>query len=91
MPKKKTKSVKALVKKGVNPNPTHIPLLDVDIPVTNLKNAKRLMSKLISNFISRRIINQDAKDLCYMISVFVTVVKEAEIEERIKKLEEKIK
>lgn len=89
MAKEKRKSVKSIVKKGVNSNPQ--PLLDIKINVTNLKSAKRLLSKLISKFISGEIINQDAKDLAYLVSVYVSVVKDVEIEERIKKLEEKIK
>lgn len=87
----KSKTKQLMKPKGVKPNPTLIPLLDANIPVTNLKNAKRLMSKLISGFISGKIINQNAKDLAYLVSTFVAIVKDAEIEERIKMLEEKIK
>lgn len=85
----KSKTKQLMKSKGVNPN--SIPLLDLKIKVTNLKSAKRLMSKLISGFISGKIINQNAKDLAYLVSTFVAIVKDAEIEERIKMLEEKIK
>lgn len=87
--KKKRSPFQIIIKKGVNSNPQ--PLLETNIKVTNLKSAKRLLSKLISKFISGGIINQDAKDLAYLVSIYVSVVKDAEIEERIKKLEEKIK
>jgi len=93
MPKKRNSSKlitnEVVVKKGVITN--RAPLLDVNISVTNLKNAKRFMSKLISNFVSGRIINQDAKDLSYLVTVFIMACREADIEERIKKLEEKVK
>jgi len=89
MPNRKKQPVQSIVKKGITPNPQ--PLLDVNIKVNNLKSAKRLLSKLISRFISGEIKNQDAKDLAYLVSVYVSVVKDAEIEQRIKSLEEKFK
>jgi hypothetical protein len=86
---RKKQTVQSIVKKEIKPNPQ--PLLDVNIKVNNLKSAKRLLGKLISRFISGEIENQDAKDLAYLVSVYVSVVKDAEIEQRIKSLEEKFK
>ncbi len=80
---------KTIAKKGVTSNST--PLFDPRVKVTNLKSAKRLMSKLISSFISGGIVNQDAKDLAYLVSIYVSIAKDAEIEGRIKLLEEKLR
>jgi len=86
MTDKKSQLVK---EKVINEN--RAPLLDAKIKVTNLRKAKRLLSKLISDFMAGKITNQNAKDLAYLISIYVTITKEVEIEERIKALEDKVK
>jgi predicted nucleotidyltransferase len=58
--------------------------------VKNLKDAKRLMSRLLVAFQRGDTDNRDAKDLAYLLSVYVQIVKDSEIEERIAMLEERI-
>lgn len=82
-------SKQGLIKQGVKDDPQ--PLLDFNPKVKDLKSAKRLLGRLISKFISGDIKNQDAKDLAYLLSIFVSIEKDSVIEERIKSLEEKIK
>lgn len=86
----KKKPLEPIEPKGVGSN---IPLpLNIRVTnLTNLKSAKRLMSKLISSFISGKISNQNAKDLAYLVSTYVSIAKDSEIEGRIKMLEEKLK
>jgi hypothetical protein len=57
------------------------------VKVTNLKNAKRLLSKLIYELQAGKISNQDAKDLTYLLVSFVNVFKQYETEQRISELE----
>ena len=59
------------------------------IKVTNLKNAKRLLSKLIYELQTGKIDNQTAKDLTYLLVSFVNVFKQYEMEGRISELERK--
>ena len=70
---------------------TNPALLPGNFVVTDLRKAKRLLSKLISEFIKGGIDNRDAKDLAYLVSVLITAIKEVDIEARIKALEENIK
>ena len=60
------------------------------IKVTNLKNAKRLLSKLIYELQAGTIDNQTAKDLTYLLVSFVNVFKQYEMERRISELEERL-
>lgn len=57
------------------------------LKVTNLKNAKRLLSKLIYELQAGTIDNQTAKDLTYLLVSFVNVFKQYEMEKRISELE----
>ena len=58
--------------------------------VSKPKDAKRLLSRLIYQFQTGEITSRDAKDLAYLVSVFISIVKDIELEERIQKLEEVI-
>jgi flagellin-specific chaperone FliS len=58
------------------------------VKVTKISHAKRLLSKLILQLQRGDITGQLAKDLTYLLSTFVNIFKTAELEDRIKKLEE---
>jgi len=58
------------------------------VKVRTLKDAKRLLSRIIIQLQAGTIKGQDAKDLCYLISTFIQLVRDYELEERIKKLEQ---
>jgi len=72
--------------KKVNRTP---PLLKCS-KVTNVKEARRLLSKIIECFCKKTLDNKDAKDLTYILSVFIMVVKETEFDERLTELEKKL-
>ena len=57
------------------------------VKVRKLKDAKRLLSRLIVQLQAGTIAGQDAKDLCYLLSTFVQIVRDADLEQRIEKLE----
>ena len=48
------------------------------------------MHKLIYGLQTGEIDSRKAKDLTYLLSVFITVVKETEFDERLKELEKKL-
>lgn len=60
------------------------------VKVTNLKQAKRLLSKLIFDLQTGTIKNQDAKDLTYLLVSYVNVFKQYEIEQRLDAIEKKM-
>lgn len=60
------------------------------IKVTSLKQAKRLLSKLIYDLQTGMIENQTAKDLTYLLVSYVNVFKQYEIEKRIDEIEKRI-
>ena len=59
------------------------------IRVRNLRDAKKLLSRLLVSFQRGEVEGREAKDLAYLLSVFVQVVKDAELEKRIDRLEER--
>lgn len=61
------------------------------IKVRNLRSAKRLLSRLITQLQAGQITGQDAKDLTYLLSVFVMLVRDHELEERIESVEAALK
>jgi hypothetical protein len=61
------------------------------IKVTNLKAAKRLLSRLIFNLQKGEIENQTAKDLTYLLTSYVNIFKQYELEKRIEEIEERLK
>ena len=61
------------------------------IRVNNLKSAKRLLSRLIYELQSGAITSQLAKDLTYLLNVYVTTFKTYENELRLTELEALIK
>ena len=60
------------------------------IKVTKLSHAKRLLSKLIYKLQTGEVSGQEAKDMTYLLISYVNIVKDIEIEERLKLLEEKV-
>ncbi len=75
------------MKKQVKQTP---PLLKKPIRVSKLKDAKRLLSRLIYEFQLGTLSGRDAKDLTYLISQFIAACKEIEFDDRIKLIEQKI-
>ena len=65
-------------------------VLERPVKVNNVKQAKKLLSKLIYGLQTGEIDSRKAKDLTYLLSVFITVVKETEFDERLKALESKL-
>ncbi len=86
MNKKALKSKQLIEAKKVKGNYT----LSNPIKVTSLKNAKRLLSRLIYDLQSGMIENQTAKDLTYLLVSYVNVFKQYEIEKRIDEIEKRI-
>ena len=66
------------------------PLLGRHIKVNNVKQAKRLLSKLIYGLQTGEIDSRKAKDITYLLSVMITVIKETEFDERLKELEKRL-
>ena len=66
------------------------PLLKKPVRVSKLKDAKRLLSRLIYEFQLGTLSGRDAKDLTYLISQFIAACKEIEFDDRIKLIEQKI-
>jgi len=60
------------------------------IKVTNLKTAKRLLSRLIYDLQPGAVDNQTAKDLTYLLTSYVNIFKTMELQERIEQLEKNI-
>jgi len=75
------------MKKQVKQTP---PLLKKPVRVSKLKDAKRLLSRLIYEFQLGTLSGRDAKDLTYLISQFIAACKEIEFDDRIKLIEQKI-
>ncbi len=75
------------LRRGTKKSP--VPLKEEPIRVKNLKDAKKLLSRLLVSFQREEVDSRQAKDLAYLISVFIQAVKDAELEERIKVLEDK--
>ena len=65
------------------------PVLERPVRVNNVKQAKKLLSKLIYGLQTGEIEGRKAKDLTYLLSVFISIVRETETEERITELERK--
>jgi len=65
------------------------PLLDKPIRIRKVKDAKRLLSKLIYELQTGKIQSQQAKDLTYLLISFVNITTATEFELRLKQLEDK--
>ena len=60
------------------------------IRVNNLKSAKRLLSKLIYDLQIGNIDSKLAKDLTYLVSVYVNIFKEYDLEKKLDQLEKQL-
>lgn len=58
--------------------------------LTNLRDAKRMCSRLIRGFIKGEVSGSDAKTLSYLLSTYVTIAQGSDIEARLDELENKI-
>ena len=68
----------------------HPPLLPGKVvTVRCARDAKRLFTKLINEFQRGRILSREAKDLCYLLTGFMTACVNADLEERLERLEKK--
>lgn len=81
-----TKSIKVIEMNRVNDN---TPLVKA-VKVRTIKDAKRLMSKLITAFQEKTIDGRDAKDMAYLLTVFLQIVKDFELEKRVEEIEKAI-
>ena len=59
----------------------------IERPIRNCKDARRLLSRIISDFRAGKILGADAKTMAYLLSVYVQITKDTELEERISRLE----
>ena len=80
--------VKQFIDKNKVSNRT-TPLLDKPIRIRKVKDAKRLLSKLIYELQTGKIQSQQAKDLTYLLISFVNITTATEFELRLKQLEDK--
>ncbi len=69
-------------------NSPGISVMEKPVRVKNLKDAKKLLGRLLVAFQRGEIGGRDAKDLAYLLSVWVQIVKDVELEERLKNLEQ---
>lgn len=60
------------------------------IRVKNVKQAKRLLSRIITQFQRGEITDYEAKTLCYLLISLVSICKDIDFEERITKIEKSI-
>jgi hypothetical protein len=60
------------------------------VRVRDLKGAKRLLSRLIWDLQRGAIKGQQAKDLCYLLSTFIMLVRDFELEQKLIRLEKRI-
>jgi hypothetical protein len=81
MEKKQNKKNNQYTKEVVTPLP---------LRVNSIKKAKKLLSRCIYQMQKGEITDQKGKNLAYMIQVFLMVVKDSELEERITELEKRI-
>jgi hypothetical protein len=89
-----SKAVKSIINKKLAERPPsrrNIGEDRVSINVTNIKQAKRLLTRIIRGYQENRYTDKKVKTLAYLLQVMVQIVKEFEFNERLSKLEERIK
>lgn len=67
------------------------PLLSKPIRIRKVKDAKRLLAKLIYGLQTGEINSQHAKDITYLLTSYVNIATVTDFEERLKKLEQQAK
>lgn len=64
--------------------------LDKPLKIKKVKDAKRLLSRIIYEFSKGELNSQFAKDLCYMLNVYVQTCNTLELSEKLDKLKSEI-
>lgn len=64
--------------------------IEKPVRIKKISDAKRLLSKLIYKLQTGEITGQVAKDLTYLLISYVNIVRDLEIENRLKIIEEKV-
>jgi len=70
------------------PTPTILDVFKTDKRYLEFKDVKRAYSKLIQEFCKGTVKNEDARTLAYLFSGYISTIKNFEIEERVRVLEE---
>ncbi len=83
-----TPKVLALRQGGRN---SPLSLKEKPVRVRNLKDAKKLLGRLLVGFQRGEIQGEDARTLCHIISTYIQLVKDVELEARIAELEGRVK
>jgi hypothetical protein len=85
----KAKASQSLKNKSVTETtpPISLPIIPGTIKLNNIKGAKRILSRLISGFIKNEVSDSKAKTLCYLVTSYVTIVKDNDFENRLQLLE----
>lgn len=55
--------------------------------IRNSKDAKRLLSRVISSFVRKELDSNDAKTVAYLLSVFIQIEQQSDLLQRIELLE----
>jgi hypothetical protein len=82
---KQTKPIKPQSRKNKKSKP--IPLIPGKIRLTNIRGARRILSKLIAGFINNEIWDTNARTLTYLLSSYVAMTRDSDIESRLTELE----
>jgi len=81
------------IKNAVTPPSIPSPAKDAylkPVKVYSLKQAKKLLSRIIYRYQLDEIEAQKARTLTYLLSIFIAVVKESDLEQRLESLEDKL-
>jgi hypothetical protein len=63
------------------------PLIPGKIRLCNIRAARRILSKLIAGFINQEVEDNKAKVLTYLLSTYVNIARDTDIESRLVQLE----
>jgi hypothetical protein len=84
-----TKQTKPIKRQNGKTNKTELlPIIPGRIGLTNIRGARRLLSRLITGFINKDVEGPDAKCLTYLLSTYVNITRDDDFEKRLQALEE---
>jgi hypothetical protein len=83
-------SLKVVELQELPQTPSRLKLFNRDIKYLKIKDIKRAYSRLIQDYCKGLVNNDDAKTVTYMFSGYLQLIRDIEIEDRLKLLEEKI-
>jgi hypothetical protein len=63
------------------------PLIEGNIRLRNIRDARRFLSKVILKFNQRGIKDSDAKTICYLLNCYVNITRDSDFENRLISLE----